>query len=85
MSLATEQMLGTPADTTVPMQTSSNGPPMRSSDTAISVAKQARKHSTLLSCTTHVQIGPLRLERELFSDIKLGTISFLRSEADDRI
>ena len=85
MSLATEQTLGTSADTTVPMQISSNDPPMRSSDSAISVAKRARIDSTLLSCTTHVQIGPLRLERELFTDIKLGTIGLLQMELDDRI
>ena len=52
MSLATEQMLGTSADTTVPMQTSSNGPPKRSSDSAVNVAQRIRIHETLSQVAT---------------------------------
>ena len=82
---ATEQTLGISADTTVPMQSSGNGSPTRSSDSAISAPKRARVNSALSSCTTHVQIGPLRFERELFTDMKLSTIGLLQMELDDRI
>ena len=71
MTSSTEQTLA------VSIQASSNYPRMGFSVSDTSVAFNFGA-STMLLSTTHVQIGLLRLERELLTDIKLGTISFLQ-------